>query len=79
MGDLAPKFAELNEDVLFGQVWARENKLSPRVRSMITFTALMSKGIFDNSLKSQRRCIHCPGGKTLAWSGKRLLVCPCFN
>ena len=52
LGDLAPKFAELNDDVLFGQVWARENKLSPRDRSMITVTALMSKGIFDNSLKS---------------------------
>lgn len=52
MGNFAPKFAELNDDVLFGQVWARENKLSPRDRSMITVTALMSKGIFDNSLKS---------------------------
>ena len=24
LGDLAPKFAELNDDVLFGEVWARE-------------------------------------------------------
>lgn len=23
----APKFAELNDDVLFGQVWSREDKL----------------------------------------------------
>ncbi len=52
LGDLAPKFAELNDDVLFGEVWARENKLSLKNRSMITITALMSKGIFDNSLKS---------------------------
>ncbi len=52
LGDLAPKFAELNDDVLFGQVWAREDKLSLRDRSMITVTALMTKGIFDNSLKS---------------------------
>ena len=52
LGDLAPKFAQLNDDVLFGEVWSRENKLSLRDRSMITVTALMTKGIFDNSLKS---------------------------
>ena len=23
LGDLAPKFAELNDDVLFGEVWSR--------------------------------------------------------
>lgn len=27
LGEFAPKFAELN-DVLFGQVWSREDKLS---------------------------------------------------
>lgn len=52
LGDLAPKFAELNDDVLFGQVLAREDKLSLKKRNMITVTALMAKGIFDNSLKS---------------------------
>ena len=30
LGDFAPKFAELNDDVLFGGVWAREDKLSAR-------------------------------------------------
>ncbi|MCI9317804.1 MAG: gamma-carboxymuconolactone decarboxylase, partial [Oscillospiraceae bacterium] len=40
LGDLAPKFAELNDDVLFGQVWSREEQLSPRDRSMITIAAL---------------------------------------
>jgi 4-carboxymuconolactone decarboxylase len=44
MGDFAPKFAELNEDVLFGQVWSREAELSPRDRSMITVSALISGG-----------------------------------
>ena len=29
LGEFAPKFAELNDDVLFGQVWSREDKLSP--------------------------------------------------
>lgn len=52
LGDLAPKFAELNDDVLFGEVWSREDKLSLRDRSMITVTALMAKGVFDSSLKS---------------------------
>ena len=52
LGNLAPKFAELNDDVLFGEVWSREDKLSLRDRSMITVTALMAKGVFDSSLKS---------------------------
>lgn len=29
LGDLAPKFAELNDDVLFEKVWSREKELSP--------------------------------------------------
>lgn len=52
LGEFAPKFAELNDDVLFGQVWAREEQLSPRDRSMITVSALMAMGILDPSLKA---------------------------
>lgn len=51
LGDIAPKFAELNDDILFGEVWARKDKLSVRDRSLITVTALITKGIMDNSLK----------------------------
>lgn len=51
LGKLAPKFAELNDDVLFGEVWSRENKLSLRDRSMITISALMAQGLFPQ-LKS---------------------------
>lgn len=51
LGEFAPKFAELNDDVLFGQVWTREDKLSTRDRCIVTVTALMSSGILDNSLK----------------------------
>ena len=51
LGDFAPLFAELNDDVLFGQVWSREEKLSPRDRSLITVSALMSSGILDSSLR----------------------------
>lgn len=51
LGEFAPEFARFNDDVLFGEVWSRENKLSPRDRSMITVSALMASGILDISLK----------------------------
>lgn len=51
LGQFAPKFAELNDDVLFGEVWAREDKLSARDRSIVTVTTLMASGILDSSLK----------------------------
>lgn len=50
LGEFAPKFAELNDDVLFGEVWSREDKLSLKMRSIVTITALISKGIVDSSL-----------------------------
>ena len=50
LNDFAPKFAELHDDVLFGEVWSREDKLSLKLRSIVTMTALISKGIVDNSL-----------------------------
>lgn len=46
LGDLAPKFAELNDDVLFGEVWSRESQLSARDRSMITCASLLTQGAF---------------------------------
>ena len=48
--EFAPKFAELNDDVLFGEVWAREDLLSPKLRSIVTVSALIGKGIVDSSL-----------------------------
>ena len=51
LGNIAPKFAQLNDDVLFGEVWVREDKLSARDRSLITVTGLMASGILDSSLK----------------------------
>lgn len=51
LGKLAPKFAELDDDVLFGEVWSREDKLNLRDRSMITISALMAQGLFPQ-LKS---------------------------
>ena len=51
LGDFAPKFAELNDDVLFGEVWSREDKLSLKMRSILTVTALVSKGLIDSSFQ----------------------------
>ncbi|HAB00945.1 MAG TPA: gamma-carboxymuconolactone decarboxylase [Ruminococcaceae bacterium] len=49
LGEFAPKFAQLNDDVLFGEVWSRESELSLRDRSLITVTALMAQGLCDSS------------------------------
>jgi 4-carboxymuconolactone decarboxylase len=43
IGDFAPKLAELTDDVLFGDVWARP-ELSPRDRSLVTCAALVTNG-----------------------------------
>ena len=51
LGNLAPTFAHLNDDVLFGEVWSREEELSLRDRSMITIAALFSAGLYPQ-LKS---------------------------
>ena len=51
LGKLAPKFAEFNDDILFGEVWSRDYKLSLKDRSMITISALMAQGLFPQ-LKS---------------------------
>mgnify|MGYP004598885967 FL=1 len=50
LGGFADEFAKYNDDLLFGEVWSREDKLSLRDRSMITIAALMGKGILDSSL-----------------------------
>ena len=51
LGEFAPKFAELNDDVLFGQVWSREEQLSLRDRSLVTVTALIAQGLVDSSFQ----------------------------
>ena len=50
LGSFAPEFAHLNDDVLFGEVWSRNDLLSLRDRSLVTVIALVSQGITDNSL-----------------------------
>ena len=51
LGTFAPKFAELNDDVLFGEVWSREDKLSLRDRSLVTVVSLMAQGLVDSSFQ----------------------------
>ena len=51
LGEFAPEFARLNDDILFGEVWSRNNLLSLRDRSIVTVVALMSQGLTDSSFK----------------------------
>jgi 4-carboxymuconolactone decarboxylase len=43
LGEIAPKLAQLTDDVLFGEIWERP-QLSKRDRSLITCTALVAFG-----------------------------------
>ncbi|KQO07628.1 4-carboxymuconolactone decarboxylase [Agreia sp. Leaf244] len=57
VGDIAPKLAELTDDVLFGDVWERQ-ALAKRDRSLVTISALITSGAFEQ-LRS-----HLPIGRT---------------
>ena len=48
LGQFAPEFARLNDDVLFGEVWSQED-LSLKERSVATISALVGKGMIDPS------------------------------
>ncbi|MDM5212853.1 carboxymuconolactone decarboxylase family protein [Peribacillus sp. NJ4] len=43
IGDIAPKLVQLNDDVLFGDIWER-GELNPRDRSLITVSSLITGG-----------------------------------
>jgi len=45
LGEFAPKFAELNDDVSFGEVWSREEQMSLHDRSLITVSSLLTQGV----------------------------------
>ena len=49
LGEFAPMFARLNDDVLFGEVWNAE-ALDVKTRCIITVVSLMASGITDSSL-----------------------------
>ena len=42
LGEFAPEFARLNDDILFGEVWSRNDLLSLRDRSLVTLTSLIT-------------------------------------
>ena len=48
LGEFAPEFAHLNDDVLFGEVWSSDG-LSLKTRSILTITTLVAKGLIDGS------------------------------
>ena len=49
LGEFAPMFAHLNDDVLFGEVWNAE-ALDVKTKCIITVVSLMASGITDSSL-----------------------------
>ena len=51
LGTFAPDFARYNDDILFGEVWSANDKLSLHNRSLVTVTALIAQGLTDSSLQ----------------------------
>ena len=49
LGEFAPLFAHLNDDVLFGEVW-NEEAIDVKTKCIITVVSLMASGITDASL-----------------------------
>ena len=50
LGDFAPQFAHLNDDVLFGEVW-NETAIDLKTKCIVTVVSLMASGITDSSLQ----------------------------
>nr|WP_276693218.1 carboxymuconolactone decarboxylase family protein [Acidaminococcus massiliensis] len=51
LGTFAPDFARYNDDILFGEVWSANDRLSLHDRSLVTVTALIAQGLTDSSLQ----------------------------
>lgn len=51
LGEFAPDFARYNDDIVFGEVWSKNDVLSLHDRSIVTVSALIASGITDSSLK----------------------------
>ena len=51
LGEIAPDFARCNDDILFGEIWNKQDVLSVKQRCLITVISLVSQGITDSSLK----------------------------
>lgn len=50
LGEFAPSFAHLNDDILFGEVW-NEEAIDNKLKCIITVVSLMASGITDSSLQ----------------------------
>ena len=51
LGDFAPEFARYNDDILFGEVWSRNDILSLHDRSIVTICSLVGAGVLTDALK----------------------------
>ncbi len=49
LGEFAPLFAHLNDDVLFGEVW-NDGAIDTKTRCVVTVVSLMASGVTDSSL-----------------------------
>ena len=49
LGEFAPAFAHLNDDILFGEVW-NEPTIDTKTKCIVTVVSLMASGITDSSL-----------------------------
>lgn len=67
LGEFAPEFAHLNDDILFGEIWSREDKLSLKLRSIVTISALIGKGITDSSLAFHLASARKTGSRNKKW------------
>ena len=49
LGEFAPMFAHLNDDVLFGEVW-NDDAIDVKTKCIVTVVSLMASGVTDSSL-----------------------------
>ena len=55
LGEIAPEFAHLNDDILFGEVWNRQDQLSAHDRSIVTIVTQMAQGLTGDAIKAHIR------------------------
>lgn len=51
LGIISEEFAKVNDDILFGEVWSKDDAISIRDRILLTISVLTTKGIFDSSFE----------------------------
>ncbi len=61
LGEFAPRFAELNDDVLFGEAVWNDTTFDLHDRSLITISILLGKGLVDASFRSHLEMGRCHG------------------